>query len=995
MNDRNDTSAAAAKPRATDDEKPAAGESEVRSKSKFGAAPSDTEARKPPRRIPKHVARGGIAFVAGALVTFVLMANEAQIVHGPLYGAITLFLAVLGLLDALGLFLPKGDALPLSKTALGQLEGEPAWMAPQYGAAIAFAILVVGSIFAGYEALPYAIVAALVALLPAALRRPALLVFVIVSLIYLPLLGTYALWDPWETHYGEVAREILARDDWISLWWAQENWFWSKPILIFWTEALTMGGLGVAFAPDANPAFPEWALRLPIYLMSIGAVLAVYAAIARTFSRRAGVLSALVLATMPHFFFLAHQAITDMPFVANMTIAMSLLVIALAEDPDRPARVYSLGKVRVSAQHLVLGAIAIAVLPQALYLISRNVTFYTEPFGFAFHGDEFMYGSAGNPSVPGNPAPYPVQPYVDGIIGQPALQGVLWLAGLGLAAWIVLRERRVQQLLMFGFYFFCALAFMGKGIPGFALPGMVALLYLVASRRWSLLWDGKLRIAAGALIIAVVGLPWYVAMYVRHGPPFTDRLLVHDHINRLAAGVHGDNGSIEYFLEQLGYATFPWVALIPAAVLGWLWYSHRAVAHASPDEGGRAGANRIQTLMIFGLWFFGAFTLFSAMITKFHHYIFPAVPPAAVMVGVLLDRMFGPAPQRSSILGAVGTVLAVLAAVPIVLGIAGLWGDVRGILPPDLPMKEQAEWVFEHPWNPFVARGLVVLGALMLVAAAWRLGREASDASTTPSAPAWETHAILGALLVAQIAGFVSSVGLALAVVVFAAVIARVGRRSGIGDGVWSSPSFAIVLASGAVLASFVGRDLSWATDARPQGYERLIHLFVYNYGRPWPDHFDYRPILTGFAIASGVVLSLAVLRSARPIAARALVGIALLFAAWTLDVYMVDLSPHWGQRELIKRYYEERGSAEEPLVAWQMNWKGENFYTGNRVAVFVDLDNQKLRQWIGENHGRRAFFVLEHGRLGTFRGLLPGREVREITTKRENNKFILVEATL
>jgi hypothetical protein len=45
-------------------------------------------------------------------------------------------------------------------------------------------------------------------------------------LLYVPLLGGYSLSDPWETHYGEVAREMLARDDWLSPWWAQENWFW-------------------------------------------------------------------------------------------------------------------------------------------------------------------------------------------------------------------------------------------------------------------------------------------------------------------------------------------------------------------------------------------------------------------------------------------------------------------------------------------------------------------------------------------------------------------------------------------------------------------------------------------------------------------------------------------------------------------------------------------------------------------------------------------------
>ena len=154
-------------------------------------------------------------------------------------------------------------------------------------------------------------------------------------------------------------------------------------------------------------------------------------------------------------------------------------------------------------------------------------------------------------------------------------------------------------------------------------------------------------------------------------------------------------------------------------------------------------------------------------------------------------------------------------------------------------------------------------------------------------------------------------------------------------------------LAIGAVVAIvFVARDLSWVTAARPQGYERLIQLFVYRYDRPWPDHLDYRPILTGFAIVSTALVALCVLPVARRYASRALVGLAVAWAAWCLNVYMVDLSPHWGQRELVKRYYELREDAAEPLVAWQMNWKGENFYSGNRVAVFVDLDNTAIRQW-------------------------------------------------
>ena len=77
------------------------------------------------------------------------------------------------------------------------------------------------------------------------------------------------------------------------------------------------------------------------------------------------------------------------------------------------------------------------------------------------------------------------------------------------------------------------------------------------------------------------------------------------------------------------------------------------------------------------------------------------------------------------------------------------------------------------------------------------------------------------------------------------------------------------------------------------------------------------------------------------------------------------------------------------------MNWKGENFYTGNRVSVFVDLDNKKLEDWIKDHKGTRAFFVLEHSRLERFKQLVAPRPVKSLTTVRECNKFVLVSAQL
>ena len=526
--------------------------------------PDEPEAKKPAKpsgRSRAHLVRGLLLVLVGFGGTFLLMANEEQVSHGPLFGMLSMLVGTAGLLDTLGLF--GGDAegrVDIRETALFAMKGEPTALAPVVTVPIALAILVIGVRAVEWSQIPIVVLVALLPLLLSAVRRPAMMVLVVASGLLLPFLGVYGLWDPWETHYGEVAREILARDDWISLWWAQEDFFWSKPILIFWMESLSMGALGVDFHSDANPLHPEWAIRLPHFLLVIGALSSVYSLVSKVWSKRAGLVTACVLVTMPHFFFLAHQAITDMPFVANMTMAMCMLGLAVTTDEKREATRYGIGPITVSGRHLIVGAITLVVVPQILYLFSRNVTFLAEFPPFGWHGDIFMSGSAGNHGVPGNSPVHNMEPFLGGIGAQPLTQGLVWLCGYLGILFLLHREKRTRSLLMFAFYLFCGLAFMAKGIPGFALPGLVALFFLLGTRRWELLTEGHLRIGAGILTVITVGLPWYVAMFIRHGTAFTDRLLVHDHINRLTAGVHMDEtraGSIGYFIEQMGYGTVP------------------------------------------------------------------------------------------------------------------------------------------------------------------------------------------------------------------------------------------------------------------------------------------------------------------------------------------------------------------------------------------------------------------------------------------------------
>src|SRR5437667_992421 len=174
-------------------------------------------------------------------------------------------------------------------------------------------------------------------------RQMALLVILIGLLLYIPFAGTYGLWDPWETHYSEVARQMTYRGDFISLWWPGSprdlDVFWSKPVLSFWLMSIGMhiAGIGLRGGDPAEMVTStraEWAVRTPFCLMGVLGIYAVYLVTARFVSRRAGVLAAVVVATAPMYSLVARQAMTDMAFVGPMAMALALGALALFDDQD-------------------------------------------------------------------------------------------------------------------------------------------------------------------------------------------------------------------------------------------------------------------------------------------------------------------------------------------------------------------------------------------------------------------------------------------------------------------------------------------------------------------------------------------------------------------------------------------------------------------------------------------------------------------------------------
>ena len=172
------------------------------------------------------------------------------------------------------------------------------------------------------------------------------------------------------------------------------------------------------------------------------------------------------------------------------------------------------------------------------------------------------------------------------------------------------------------------------------------------------------------------------------------------------------------------------------------------------------------------------------------------------------------------------------------------------------------------------------------------------------------------------------------------------------------------------------------------------MDIISYNYSRPWPETLNFNAIILAFAIVSAALGALFVVRHWRTHAAVLLVGVAILWGAWGVDEYFVRSANHWGQRYTLLAYYRARKSPAEPFIAYQMNWKGENFYTGNHVPAFVS-SGKKFKDWIArqKNDGvKTMFFTTEWGRMsGLKRELDDPKHFDVLTTKRLNNKFFLV----
>jgi hypothetical protein len=353
------------------------------------------------------------------------------------------------------------------------------------------------------------------------------------------------------------------------------------------------------------------------------------------------------------------------------------------------------------------------------------------------------------------------------------------------------------------------------------------------------------------------------------------------------------------------------------------------------------------------VWFLVEFSTVSIVNTKFHHYILPALPALAVLTGLFLDDLLR-APSKAHLWG------LTMVALPLTF----LSGRDLSAFPPRLlwefnydyvnapgtgrpwPLVSQYGTRYEYGSQILVFAIAATLAVAGLTLVSW-LSRKETEASPPPTAADDASPSRYAAVML----------GLGLVALVV---------------GIWLGPS------SPNGLAPTIAR---WAWTL-----PTLIMLI-------W-------------------LVRVAALFLRRTPSARALLvwlcgAVAVAWTGFILDKILIELSPHWAQKHVIAAYYANRKSADEPLIAWQLYWRGENFYTRNEIydhkkpatekTVFLgDRNTEKMQQYFAAHKGKRVFFIVERVRLEALRGLLPAEARSTLTVvDNSNNKLFLATAQL
>jgi len=189
-----------------------------------------------------------------------------------------------------------------------------------------------------------------------------------------------------------------------------------------------------------------------------------------------------------------------------------------------------------------------------------------------------------------------------------------------------------------GCYAWMGAALLAKGLIGVVLPAGIVAVYFVLRRRvpegfwWrSLVWGVPLT-----LIVASV---WYVPVIARHGWTFVDEFFIQHHFARYVTNKYRHPQPFYFYLPVIFALALPWSLLLVTAIIEAFKSVWRDERERATGDDVMSGDELITRLNLFALaWLVMPVVFFSLSGSKLPGYVLPALPGAAVLVGVRLMR---------------------------------------------------------------------------------------------------------------------------------------------------------------------------------------------------------------------------------------------------------------------------------------------------------------------------------------------------------------------
>ena len=164
---------------------------------------------------------------------------------------------------------------------------------------------------------------------------------------------------------------------------------------------------------------------------------------------------------------------------------------------------------------------------------------------------------------------------------------------------------------------------MTKGLVALVIPVCTLAIHSVVTRDTTP-WK-RLHPAPGLLVFIALAAPWFVIVSSRN-PEFARFFFIHEHFERFLTTEHRRTGAWWYFLPLLALGLLPWTGVF-------LWGVRRAWREPALPAGSFAWVRFCLIWSAFVLLFF------SASGSKLPSYILPIFPAAALVLGVVLERM--------------------------------------------------------------------------------------------------------------------------------------------------------------------------------------------------------------------------------------------------------------------------------------------------------------------------------------------------------------------